>query len=41
MPKDRDDVDAPRKVTLPQRAVPLLELLRAAAANKANVMWDK
>jgi len=27
-------------VTLSQRAVPLLELLRAAAANKADVMWD-
>ena len=37
---DRRDDDAPRKVTLAQRAVPLLELLRAAAANKANVMWD-
>ena len=36
----RDDYDAPRKVTLSQRAVPLLELLRAAAANKADVMWD-
>jgi len=36
----RDHYDAPRKVTLSQRAVPLLELLRAAAANKADVMWD-
>ena len=36
----RDDYDAPRKVTLSQRAVPLLELLRAAAANKVDVMWD-
>ena len=36
----RDDYDAPRKVTLTQRAVPLLELLRAAAAKKADVMWD-
>jgi hypothetical protein len=36
----RDDHDAPRKVTLSQRAVPLLELLRAAAAQKADVMWD-
>jgi len=36
----RDDYDAPRKVTLSQRAVPLLELLRAAAANNADVMWD-
>jgi hypothetical protein len=38
--RDRDDYDAPRKVTLSQRAVPLLELLRAAAAKKADVMWD-
>ncbi|HVJ30794.1 MAG TPA: DUF1840 domain-containing protein [Gammaproteobacteria bacterium] len=38
--RDRDDYDAPRKVTLSQRAVPLLELLRAATANKADVMWD-
>ena len=43
VPKDdrgRVDYDAPRKVTLSQRAVPLLELLRAAAASKADVMWD-
>ena len=37
---DRDDDEAPRAVTLPQRAVPLLALLRAAAAEKADVMWD-
>ena len=37
---DRDDYDAPRGVTLSQRAVPMLELLRAAAAKKADVMWD-
>jgi hypothetical protein len=36
---DRDDYDSPRKVTLSQRAQPLLELLRAATANKAAVMW--
>jgi hypothetical protein len=36
----RDGYDAPRKVTLSQRAVPLLELLRAAAAKKTDVMWD-
>ena len=36
----RDGNDAPRKVTLSQRAVPLLELLRAAAAKKDAVMWD-
>ena len=34
-----DDYDAPRKITLAQRAVPLLELLGAAAATKADVMW--
>ena len=38
--RGRDDYNAPRKVTLSQRAVPLLELLRAAAANKADVMWN-
>ena len=37
---DRDEDDAPHKVTLAQRAGPLLELLRAAAAKKADVMWD-
>jgi hypothetical protein len=36
----RDDYDAPRKVALSQRAVPLLQLLRAAAAKKSDVMWD-
>jgi hypothetical protein len=36
----RDDYDTPRKVTLSQRAMPLLELLRAAAAKKVDVMWD-
>lgn len=38
--RDREDYDAPRKVTVSQRAVPLLELLRAAAAAKADVLWD-
>jgi hypothetical protein len=38
--RDRDDYDAPRRVALSTRAVPLLELLRAAAANRADVMWD-
>jgi hypothetical protein len=37
--RDRDR-DTPRKVSLSQRAFPLLELLRAAAARKADVMWD-
>ena len=35
-----DDYDAPHKVTLTQRAIPLLELLRAATAHKADVLWD-
>jgi hypothetical protein len=34
------DDDAPRKVPLSTRALPLLELLRAAAAHKTAVMWD-
>ena len=38
--RGREDYDAPRKVTLSQRAGPLLELLRAAAADKADVMWN-
>lgn len=37
--RDRDD-DAPRKVPLSHRALPLLELLRAAAAQNVDVMWD-
>src|SRR5688572_15726796 len=44
VPKDdrgRNDYEAPRKVTLSQRAFPLLELLRAAAANKTDVLWDR
>ena len=36
----RDGYDAPRAVTLSQRAVPLLELLRAAKAKNVDVMWD-
>ena len=35
----RSGDDAPRKVTLSQRAVPLIELLRAAAAKKTDVTW--
>jgi hypothetical protein len=35
-----DDDDSTRKVSLATRARPLLELLRAAAANKTAVMWD-
>jgi hypothetical protein len=36
----RDDYDSPRNVALSQRAMPLLELLRAAAANNSDVMWQ-
>lgn len=35
-----DDDDGPRHITLALRAGPLLELLRAAAANNNDVMWD-
>jgi hypothetical protein len=37
---ERGRDDAPHRVTLAQRAAPLLELLRSAAAKKADVMWD-
>jgi|SRR5690606_26183128 len=36
--RGRDD-DAPRKVPLSNRALPLIELLRSAAAEKNDVMW--
>jgi hypothetical protein len=32
--------DSPRKISLSTRAGPLLELLRAAAKRKTDVMWD-
>lgn len=35
-----DDGDHNNRVALATRAVPLLELLEAAAASGANVMWD-
>lgn len=35
-----DDDEKSNRVTLATRAVPLMELLEAAAASKANVMWD-
>lgn len=35
-----DDDDAANKVALATRAVPLIELLEAAEAASANVMWD-
>jgi len=36
----KDDSDPPA-VSLANRALPLIELLTAAAAAKCNVMWDK
>lgn len=35
-----DDEDHNNRVALATRAVPLLELLEAASASGANVMWD-
>jgi len=35
-----DDDERSNRVALATRAVPLLELLEAAAASSANVMWD-
>jgi len=35
-----DDDDKTSRVALATRAVPLLELLEAAAASGANVVWD-
>lgn len=37
---EEDDSD-PSAVSLANRALPLMELLTAAAAAKCNVMWDK
>lgn len=37
---EKDDSDPP-VVSLANRALPLIELLTAAAAAKCNVMWDK
>jgi hypothetical protein len=34
-----DEDDAPRAIALSLRAVPLLELLRAAVTNNADVLW--
>jgi hypothetical protein len=38
--RGRDTNDEPREVALSRRAVPLLELLRTAAARQADVTWD-
>lgn len=37
---DEDDDECNSRVALATRAVPLLELLEAASASGANVMWD-
>lgn len=38
--KDKDDDDKPRSVSLATRAVPLLSLLKRAAAADVAVMWE-
>lgn len=38
--REASDENEPR-VSLPQRAYPLLELLRKAAAQKVDVMWEQ
>jgi len=35
------DGDESQSVSLAHRALPLIEMLTAAAAGRANVMWDK
>jgi hypothetical protein len=39
-PSDRDERDAEPVVQLSHRALPLLELLRAAAAKRVGVSWS-
>ena len=39
-PKPQDDEAAEPAVSLPARALPLIQLLEAAAADGADVMWD-
>jgi hypothetical protein len=36
-----NEEDSERTVSLAHRAIPLIELLSAAAKAKSNVMWDK
>jgi hypothetical protein len=38
-PEAQDEDDEPT-VSLPQRALPLIELLRSAVKAECNVMWD-
>jgi hypothetical protein len=37
----KEEEDGERTVSLYHRAMPLIELLSAAAKAKSNVMWDK
>lgn len=37
---DEDDEEEPPAITLPTRAVPLLDLLDRAAAQHAEVLWE-
>ena len=39
--RDGDEDGEAAPVSLPQRAYPLLQLLRNAAAQKVDVMWDR
>lgn len=34
-----DDNDEPLPVSLPQRALPLIDMLKAAAQDKSDIMW--
>lgn len=38
---DEDDEERNRPVTLRQRAIPLIDLLRHAAREKSDVMWEQ
>ena len=39
--EEADNDEDKRRVSLAHRALPLMELLRAAANAKVNVMWDR
>jgi len=39
--EDNRDTNAPVNVSLAKRAIPLIEMLTAAAADECDVMWDK
>ncbi|WP_027856871.1 DUF1840 domain-containing protein [Marinobacterium jannaschii] len=39
--EDNADSSTPVNVSLAKRAIPLLEMLTAAAADECDVMWDK